>query len=104
MNINPIIEAVEAHRVRIADKALEELFALRLDCEDLAYSVLHGEVAEEYTDRPYPAFLIHGPTFADEPLHSLWAFNKESGWAACLGASRPASRSAAGEGEREKPE
>jgi hypothetical protein len=101
MNISHLIEAVEAHRLRIGDKALEELLGLGLDSEDLAYSVLHGEIAEEYNDRPYPACLIHGPTLAEEPVHSVWAHNPQSGWAACLSVRRPVA--ASGAGREEKP-
>jgi len=89
MNITQIIEAVESNRVRVADRAFEEVLALGLDCEELAYSVLHGEIAEEYAGRRCPTCLIHGPTFGDDPLHSLWACNLQSGWAACLGVCRP---------------
>jgi hypothetical protein len=103
MNITQIAEAVVANRVRIGDQAFEQILALKLDCEELAYSVVHGEIAEEFADRPYPTCLIHGPTFADEPLHSEWAWNKESGWAACVSVRRPVPPSRAGAEEGEKP-
>jgi len=101
VNISHLVEAVEANRVRIAEQAFEQVLSLGLDCEELAYSVLHGELAEEFAGRPYPTCLVHGPTFDDEPLHSEWAWNQESGWAACVSVRRPEppSRAAAEEGE-----
>ncbi len=103
MKLSHIIEAVEANRVRIGNQAFEQVLALGLDCEELAYSVLHGELAEEYFDRPYPTCLVHGPTFADEPLHSEWAWNKESSWAACISVRQPETPSSADAEAGEKP-
>jgi hypothetical protein len=103
MNIEQVVESVGSNRVRIGDKAFEQLLALKLDCEDLTYSVLHGELAEEYNDRPHPTCLVHGPTIADEPLHSVWAWNKQSRWAACVSVRRPESPSGEDAGAGEKP-
>jgi len=93
-----------ALRVPARRRGLCALSALGLDCEELAYSLRHGELAEEYNDRPCPTRLVHGPTFADEPLHSEWAWNKESGWAACVSVRRPQTPSSADAEAGEKPE
>jgi hypothetical protein len=89
MNLSQIIEAIAVHRMRVGGKAFDDIAALGLSVEEISYSVLHGEIAEEYAGRRCPTCLIHGPTFGDDPLHSLWACNLQSGWAACLGVCRP---------------
>ncbi len=82
MNIADIIEAIQSNRVRITDHADEEASADKLTLEEVYYSLLHGEVIEDYaTDRPYPSCVIFGKTFGGVAVHSVWAYNMESRWA-----------------------
>ena len=90
MDIQDIIEAILHDRIRITDHADEEAQADRLSYEEIFFSVLRGEVIEEYpTDRPYPSCLIYGESFAGEPIHSVWAYNAETKWAVLVTVYRP---------------
>jgi hypothetical protein len=90
MEIADIIEAIQANRVRITDHADEEADADRLTFDEIYFSVLHGEIIEEYVDdKPYPSCLIYGKTFSGDPVHSVWAYNKENRWAVLITVYRP---------------
>jgi hypothetical protein len=90
MLIDPITKAIRDGKVRITDHADEETASDGLTFDEVAYSVLHGEVIEDYpTDRPYPSCLILGMTPAGHPVHSVWAYNKETGWAVLVTVYRP---------------
>lgn len=79
MDINEIIKAIQANRVRITDHADEEAEADKLTFDQIYFSVIHGEIIEEYlADKPYPSCLIYGQTFSGDPVHSVWAYNNES--------------------------
>ena len=90
MNITDIIEAIRANRVRITDHADEEAEADHLTFDEIYFSVLRGEVIEDYpTDKPYPSCLIYGQTFSGDPVHSVWAYNKRNRWAVLITVYRP---------------
>lgn len=79
MNINDIIEAIRVNRVRITDHADEEAEADKLTFDEIYFSVLHGEIIEDYPSaKPYPSCLIYGKTFSGDPVHSVWAYNEEN--------------------------
>jgi len=59
MEINNIIEAIRAKKIRFTDHADEETQADKLKYEEIYYSVLNGEIIEDYPkDKPYPSCLI----------------------------------------------
>jgi len=79
MDITDIIEAIRANRVRITDHADEEAEADQLTFDEIFFSVLHGEIIEDYpTDKPYPSCPIYGQTFSGDPAHSVWAYNTQN--------------------------
>jgi hypothetical protein len=85
-----IVSAVRANRIRITDYADEEALADRLSYDEIFFSVLQGEVIEDYPgDKPFPSCLVHGETFRGEPVHSVWAYNKENQWAVLITVYRP---------------
>lgn len=91
MDIRHIIDTIEQGLVRITDHADEEAQADRLSFDEIFFSVLQGEVIEDYpNDRPYPSCLILGENFAGEPIHSVWAYNLVNGWAVLITVYRPA--------------
>ena len=58
--------------------------------DEIFFSVLQGEVIEDYPDDvPYPSCLIYGDTFADVPVHSVWAYNEDNRWAVLITVYRP---------------
>ncbi len=90
MDITDIIEAIRANRVRITDHADEEAEADQLTFDEIYFSVLHGEIIEDYpTDKPYPSCLIYGQTFSGDPVHSVWAYNEQNQWAVLITVYRP---------------
>lgn len=90
MEINNIIDAIYKNRIRISDHADEEAEADQLLFDEIYFSVLHGEIIEDYPrDRPYPSCLIFGRTFSGDPVHSVWAYNEENRWAALVTVYRP---------------
>jgi hypothetical protein len=90
MDITKIIEAIRANRIRITDHVDEEAEADKLTFDEIYFSVLHGEVIEEYpTEKPYPSCLIYGQTFSGDPVHSVWAYNESNKWAVLITVYRP---------------
>jgi hypothetical protein len=90
LDINNIINAVRNNRIRITDHADEEADSDNLSFDEIFFSVFQGEIIEEYTgDTPYPSCLIYGDTFTGDPVHSVWAYNKENHWAALITVYRP---------------
>ncbi|HEY2291968.1 MAG TPA: DUF4258 domain-containing protein, partial [Thermoanaerobaculia bacterium] len=82
MELEGIIAAIRANRIRITDHADEEALADRLSYDEVFFSVLQGEVIEDYPgDKPFPSCLVHGETFSGDPVHSVWAYNEASQWA-----------------------
>lgn len=90
MDINNLIEAIHVNRVRITDHADEEAEADQLKFDEIYFSVFNGEIIEDYpTDKPYPSCLIYGQTVNGDPVHSVWAYNKQNQWAVLITVYRP---------------
>jgi hypothetical protein len=88
--LTDIIDAIRSHRVRITDHADEQAASDGLPIEDIFFTALHGETIEDYPgDRPYPSCLIFGKTSAGLAVHSVWAYNPNSGWAVLITVYRP---------------
>ena len=91
VNIENIINAIRNNRVRITDHADEEAVDDCLTYEEIYFSVIHGEVIEDYrSDKPYPSCLILGRNFSGEPIHSVWAYNPENLWTVLITVYLPA--------------
>ena len=85
-----LIDAIRQNRLRISDHADEEAESDRLSFDEIFFSVFQGEIIEDYPDdKPYPSCLIYGDSFRGEPVHSVWAFNKETKWAVLITVYRP---------------
>jgi len=90
VNLEDIIEAIRHNRIRITDHADEEAQADHLSFDEVFISVFQGEIIEEYPDdKPYPSCLIYGETFRREPVHSVWGYNRQNGWAVLITTYRP---------------
>ena len=90
MEISDIVEAIQAKRIRISDHADVEAHEDEISYEEVHYSVLQGQIIEEYpTDRPYPSCLVYGRTVVGDPVHSVWAFNPDNRWAVLVTVYRP---------------
>jgi len=90
IKILDLIKAIELGKIRISDHADEEIQDDNLSYEAIFFSVVQGEIIEEYPkDKPYPSCLVYGKTFKDEPVHSVWAYNRETEWAVLVTVYRP---------------
>jgi len=90
VDIRHIIDAIRNNRIRITDHADEEAQTDYLSFDEIFFSVLQGEIIEDYpTDKPYPSCLIYGDSFTGQPIHSVWAYNPETGWAVLITVYRP---------------
>ena len=90
MNIENIIDAIRASRIRITDHADEEAENDVLQFDEIYFSVMHGDVIEDYPDdKPYPSCLVFGKNFKGEPIHSVWAYNEENQWTVLITVYRP---------------
>jgi len=69
MDIGNINSAIRNRRIRITDHADEEAVEDSLAFEGIYFSVMHGEIIEDYPeDKPYPSCLI----FEKNPLRNLF--------------------------------
>ncbi|MBI5888073.1 MAG: DUF4258 domain-containing protein [Deltaproteobacteria bacterium] len=90
MDIGDIIESIKTDRVRITDHADEEIHNDDLTFEDVFVSVISGEIIEKYPqDKPYPSCLVYGNNFKNEPIHSVWAYNRNTGASVLITVYRP---------------
>jgi hypothetical protein len=90
MDIQLILDAISRGQVRITDHADEEAAADGLALDEIYASVQQGEVIEDYPrDKPLPSCLIYGSDSNDLPIHSVWAYNHNTGWAALVTVYRP---------------
>lgn len=88
--IEKLREAILGERYRVIDHADDGMVADRLRLDDVPGSVADGEIIEQYpTDRPFPSCLIYGNSGEGVPIHSVWAYNDATGWAALITAYRP---------------
>lgn len=90
MDIELIKNAINEDKIRITDHADEEAQNDNLSFEEVYYSVKKGEIIEDYpNDKPYPSCLIYGRNVKQEPIHSVWAYNEENGWAVLITVYKP---------------
>ena len=77
MEISVLKEAINKHRLKVTDHADEEMAADELILGEILYSVLHGEIIEDYPDDfPFPSCLIFGRNSGGEEIHSVWAYEE----------------------------
>ena len=61
MGIEDIIDSIQNNRIRITDHADEEAETDDLIFDEIFFSILLGEIIEQYPDdKPYPSCLING--------------------------------------------
>ena len=76
MNIDDIINAIKNSRIRITEHADEESESDGLTFDEIFFSVLSGEIIEQYPDdKPYPSFLIYSKLENSEPIYTVWGVN-----------------------------
>jgi hypothetical protein len=90
VQIEDLIRAIGEGNVAITRHAEIERRADDLGYEEIYFSVVEGEIIEEYPqDKPYPSCLVYGDTFEGEPVHSVWTYNEANGAAVLITVYRP---------------
>lgn len=90
LDIQQIIESLNAKVFRVSDHADEEAYNDSLVFEEIYASVRGGEIIEQYPDdKPYPSCLIFGKNKNGEPIHSVWAYNVETKASVLITVYRP---------------
>ncbi len=90
MIINDIKLAVDVNKFFISRHAKEEAEADSLSLDEILSSVTQGEIIEHYDDdKPLPSCLIYGQSNKDRPVHSVWAYNGDTGYAILITVYRP---------------
>jgi hypothetical protein len=90
IEIESILESIEANRIRITDHADEEAYNDRLSFDEILASISGGEMIEQYSeDKPYPSCLILSKNVKDEPIHTVWAYNHEAQSSVLITVYRP---------------
>ena len=85
MEIEEIKNAIISSRLRITDHADEEAQNDGFEFDEIYFSVMHGEIIEEYlNDKPFPSCLVLGKSFSGKSIHSVWGFNEENNWAVLI--------------------
>ena len=93
MNIENLIASIRNNHILITDHADEEAVDDELTYEEIYFSVMQGEIIENYPkDKPYPSCLVMGKNFTDQPIHSVWAYNSDNQWAVLITVYRPDSK------------
>lgn len=88
--INQIISVINLEKVIISRHAKEEAENDDLPLEDIIFSVMNGKIIENYPDDfPFPSCLVFGTNQNQEPIHSVWAYNKNTGFAVLITVYRP---------------
>ena len=85
MEIEELVDAIGANRIRVTDHADEEAISDDLKLDEVLTSILRGEMIEEYpTDRPYPSCLIYSRAPDGSHVHSVRGYNERNGWAVLI--------------------
>ncbi|MEA5619394.1 DUF4258 domain-containing protein [Cronbergia sp. UHCC 0137] len=88
--INNIIVAIKSNQLVVTRHAKEEAEKDNLVIDEINFSVTVGEIIEDYPkDTPYPSCLIYGHNQKGDPIHSVWAYNKDTGFAVLITVYRP---------------
>ena len=90
MIIDDVQRAIQADSVNITHHARKEAKEDSLKLDEIFFSVRHGKIIEAYpSDFPFPSCLVYGDTSTGQPVHSVWAFDRETGIAILITVYRP---------------
>jgi hypothetical protein len=90
MLIQDIQLSVKMNLVIVSRHGREEAEADNLKLDEILSSVMQGEIIEDYPDdQPLPSCLIYGESQNHKPVHSVWGYNKDTGYAVLITVYRP---------------
>ena len=90
MKIDELAAAIGLGRVRITNRADEELHAHGLSMDEVCAATLHGDIAEEHPSeqRPYPSCRVASRLPDGGPIETIWGWNARTGWTVLINAYR----------------
>ena len=90
IEIEAIIESIKAKRIRITDHADEEADNDRISLVEAFETISTGEIIEQYPDdKPYASCLIFSKLENGDPIHTVWALNRETNSSVLITIYRP---------------
>lgn len=102
MKIDELAAAIGLGRVRVTNRADEELHANGMTMDDVCDGISAGAIVEQLgaESRPYPGCRVSARLRDGAFAESVWAWNARTGWAALVNAYRtPPARGETGSGE-----
>ena len=102
MKIDELAAAIGLGRVRVTNRADEELHSNRLGMDAVCAAAARGEILETLPADagPYPAFRVAAKLPDGEPFEAVWAWNPRTGWAVLINAYRTAPPDGGGREEK----
>jgi hypothetical protein len=102
MKIDDVVAAIGLGRVRVTNRADEELHAHGLTIDEVCAAMVHSEIIEQdpVEKRPFPSCRASGRLSDGAPVHAVWAWNPKNSWTALINAYRPDAAAAEAGGER----
>ena len=102
MQIDELAAAIGLGRIRITNRADEELHANRLTMDEVCAATLGGRIVEEHPaeQRPYPSCRVASSLPGGAPIEAVWAWNERTGWTVLVNAYRVVAPEAAGPEEK----
>jgi len=90
MKIDDVTAAIGMGRVRITNRADEELHSHGLTMDDVCAASLHGRIVEELTagQRPFPSCRVSASLPDGSPIEAVWGWNGRTGWTVLINAYR----------------
>lgn len=92
MKLDELAAAVGLGRVRITNRADEELHSHRLTMDEVCAATARGEIVEQLPADagPYPACRVAARLPGGDPFEAVWAWNARTGWTVLINAYRTA--------------
>jgi hypothetical protein len=102
MQIDELAAAIGLGRIRITNRADEELRAHRLTMDEVCAAAARGRIVEELSaeERPYPSCRVASGLPGGAPIETVWGWNARTGWAVLVNAYRVAAPETGGPEEK----
>jgi len=90
MQIDELAAAIGLGRIRVTNRADEELHAHRLTMDEVCAAAIRGRIVEEHPAerRPYPSCRVASNLPGGAPIESVWGWNARTGWTVLVNAYR----------------
>jgi len=90
MQIDELVAAIGLGRIRVTNRADEELHAHRLTMDEVCAATIRGRIVEERSagERPYPSCRVAASLPGGAPIEAIWDWNARTGWTVLVNAYR----------------